>query len=581
MTLTRPLRNGHYWVYLAHGMIVSPIVSIVTFTLTTVWLSVSLGGLTYWFWGAFLPTGDGAGEWGSYVSAELPGLRRLVELDVEVVLYLIAGIVFAITLPWCWAASPGCTTSSPVACSAAGAPTISRPRCGPRRPRAAPPCRPRTQRSDASSATSTTDRSSASCACRWTSPRSSAARPPGIRMPKPQLAREAQVHAKSALDELRALSAGFAPPILQDRGLAAALGGCGRGQRPAGRRGRRSRVDTAVSPEIERNAYFVAAELLTNAVKHAGASAATLKAARAARRRRRARDARRLGRRQRPRGSASSDRARTRRAARARRGLRGMLVIDSPPGGPTTVGAHIPLAIGRHRRAAAYPGRMSGPYRLPAAGTLRVVLAEDSVLLREGLVRLFDEAGYETAGSFGDADDSSLERRTRWRTSPCSTCGCRRRSATRACAPRSGSARSCPSVGILLLSQYVEGVYAHELLAAGEGGVGYLLKDRVASLDELTDAVHRVARAARCSTRWSCASCSRRGDPLAALTPREREVLELMAEGRTNAGIAERLFIGVGAVEKNVTAIFQKLGLEDSGTDHRRVLAVLAWLQRG
>ncbi len=100
MTLTRPLRNGHYWVYLVHGMIVSPIVSIVTFTLTTVWLSVSLGGLTYWFWGIFLPRGDG-GDWGHYVAGALPWLfGGWSSWAVEVVLYLLAGIVFTITLPW-------------------------------------------------------------------------------------------------------------------------------------------------------------------------------------------------------------------------------------------------------------------------------------------------------------------------------------------------------------------------------------------------------------------------------------------------------------------------------------------------
>jgi DNA-binding NarL/FixJ family response regulator len=137
-----------------------------------------------------------------------------------------------------------------------------------------------------------------------------------------------------------------------------------------------------------------------------------------------------------------------------------------------------------------------------------------------------------------------------------------------------------PGVGVLLLSQYVEGTYAQELLSAGEGGVGYLLKDRVASLDELKDAITRVADGGTVLDPQVVRELLvRRTDPLESLTPRENEVLQLMAEGRTNAGIASRLVIGVGAVEKNVTAIFQKLGLEDSGTDHRRVLAVLAFLQ--
>jgi len=136
-------------------------------------------------------------------------------------------------------------------------------------------------------------------------------------------------------------------------------------------------------------------------------------------------------------------------------------------------------------------------------------------------------------------------------------------------------------VGILLLSQYVEVAYAQELLSAGTGGVGYLLKDRVASLDELKDAIDRIASGGTVLDPEVVAQLiGRRHDPLATLTPREREVLALMGEGRTNQAIASALVIGTGAVEKNVTAIFQKLSLDDSGTDHRRVLAVLAWLQR-
>jgi len=138
-----------------------------------------------------------------------------------------------------------------------------------------------------------------------------------------------------------------------------------------------------------------------------------------------------------------------------------------------------------------------------------------------------------------------------------------------------------PKVGILLLSQYVEVAYAQELLSAGTGGVGYLLKDRVASLEELRDAIDRIASGGTVLDPEVVAQLiGRRHDPLATLTPREREVLALMGEGRTNQAIASALVIGTGAVEKNVTAIFQKLGLDDSGTDHRRVRAVLAWLQR-
>ena len=138
-----------------------------------------------------------------------------------------------------------------------------------------------------------------------------------------------------------------------------------------------------------------------------------------------------------------------------------------------------------------------------------------------------------------------------------------------------------PGVGILLLSQYVEVAYARELLSDGRGGIGYLLKDRVASLSELQSAIERIASGGTVLDPEVVSQLlGGRQNPLELLTPREREVLTLMAEGRTNAAIAESLFIGTGAVEKNVTAIFQKLRLDDSGSDHRRVLAVLAWLQR-
>lgn len=140
--------------------------------------------------------------------------------------------------------------------------------------------------------------------------------------------------------------------------------------------------------------------------------------------------------------------------------------------------------------------------------------------------------------------------------------------------------RRWPRVGVLLLSQYVESVYAQELLASGEGGIGYLLKDRVQSLEDVRDAIQRIAAGGTVLDPQVVSQLvSLRRDPVATLTPREREVLELMAEGLTNRGIAQRLVLSIGAVEKNVTAIFSKLGLEDSGSEHRRVLAVLSWLR--
>ena len=212
---------------------------------------------------------------------------------------------------------------------------------------------------------------------------------------------------------------------------------------------------------------------------------------------------------------------------------------------------------------------------------LRVVVADDSVLLREGLVRVLVEAGVEVVGSYGDGE--SLLDALPVVAPDLIVLDVRMPPSFRDEGVRAAiRARTMqPGVGILLLSQYVEVAYARELLSDGSGGIGYLLKDRVASLAELRDAIERIASGGTVLDPEVVSQLlGRRHDPLESLTPREREVLTLMAEGRTNAAIAESLFIGTGAVEKNVTAIFQKLGLDDSGTDHRRVLAVLAWLQR-
>jgi DNA-binding NarL/FixJ family response regulator len=210
-----------------------------------------------------------------------------------------------------------------------------------------------------------------------------------------------------------------------------------------------------------------------------------------------------------------------------------------------------------------------------------VVVADDSVLLREGLVRVLAEAGVDVVGAYPDGD--SLLAALADALPDLAVLDVRMPPTFRDEGVRAAiRARDLhPGIGILLLSQYVEVTYAQELLASGAGGIGYLLKDRVASLAELDDAVQRIAAGGTVLDPEVVAQLlGRRHDPLESLTPREHEVLALMAEGRTNAAIAARLVIGVGAVEKNVTAIFQKLGLDDSGTDHRRVLAVLAWLQR-
>ena len=212
---------------------------------------------------------------------------------------------------------------------------------------------------------------------------------------------------------------------------------------------------------------------------------------------------------------------------------------------------------------------------------MRVVVADDSTLLREGVVRLLEEAGIEVAGQAADAEE--LMRKVRAhrpdvaivdvRMPPTHTDeGLRAAREIRA---------ELPEVAVLVLSQYVEVAYARELLAESAEGVGYLLKDRVADVATLTDAVHRVGSGGSVLDPEVVSQMlgrQRRDDPLAALTPREREVLGLMAEGRSNAAIAAELVVTDRAVEKHVTGIFAKLELTSSSEDHRRVLAVLRFL---
>jgi len=215
---------------------------------------------------------------------------------------------------------------------------------------------------------------------------------------------------------------------------------------------------------------------------------------------------------------------------------------------------------------------------------VRVAVADDSVLLREGLVRVLGEAGHEVDGAFGDGDEllEAVDAAVADGRAPDLVVLDVRMPPTF----RDEGVRAAlrlraehPGIGILLLSQYVEALYARELLGAGAGGVGYLLKDRVASLDELDDAVARIAAGGTVLDPEVVSHLlGRRRDPVAQLTARERDVLRLMAEGRSNPAIAAALHIGLGAVEKHITSIFAKLGLEETGSAHRRVLAVLAWL---
>jgi DNA-binding NarL/FixJ family response regulator len=213
---------------------------------------------------------------------------------------------------------------------------------------------------------------------------------------------------------------------------------------------------------------------------------------------------------------------------------------------------------------------------------VRVVVADDSVLLREGVVRLLEEKGFDVVAQAGDAED--LIRKVNAhkpdvavvdiRMPPTNTDdGLRAALEIRA---------SHPDTGVLVLSQYVEEGYALDLVGDSAGGVGYLLKDRVADVDRFVESVTRVAEGGSALDPEVVAQLvgrSRRDDPLAELTPREREVMELMAEGRSNNAIAAQMIVTERAVEKHVTSIFGKLGLPPAPEDHRRVLAVLAFLR--
>jgi DNA-binding NarL/FixJ family response regulator len=213
---------------------------------------------------------------------------------------------------------------------------------------------------------------------------------------------------------------------------------------------------------------------------------------------------------------------------------------------------------------------------------VRVVIADDSVLLREGVSRLLAEAGFEVVGQAADADE--LLREVEDKTPDVAIVDIRMpptHTDEGLQAARALRARH-PALGVLVLSQYVRPSYAFELLEDDARGVGYLLKDRVSDLDELADAVRRVGEGGSVldpSVVSQLVGRRRQGhDPVDDLSDREREVLALMAEGRTNRAIAERLFITERTVEKHVKSILQKLGIPASAEDHRRVLAVLAFL---
>ena len=215
---------------------------------------------------------------------------------------------------------------------------------------------------------------------------------------------------------------------------------------------------------------------------------------------------------------------------------------------------------------------------------MRVVIAEDQALLREGIVALLREHAFDVVAQAEDGpgllrilaghkpDVAIVD----VRLPPTFTDEGVRAAIT--------ARERHPEIGILILSQYVEPVYTAELLGAGQGGIGYLLKERAGDVPAFVDAVRRVATGGTALDREVVAELMRgRGDaddgPLAALTPREREVLGLIAEGRSNKGIGERLDVSTGVVQKHVGSLFAKLGIPDSDDDHRRILAVLTYLR--
>ena len=362
-----------------------------------------------------------------------------------------------------------------------------------------------------------------------------------------ELVGEAHHEAQRAIVELRDLVRGLHPAVLEDRGLDAALSAlAARAPIPVA-----LDVDVPARPpaSVEANAYFVVAEALTNVAKHAEAH------------------------------TASVD-------VHTVNGYLRIEVADDGRGGADAAkGSGL---AGLADRAAAVDGAFSvvSPARRRNDGdrgaAVRIVIAEDSVLLRDGLTRLLAERGHEVVATAGDAVEllAAVAREAPdvaivdVRMPPTFTDeGVRAALELR---------ERNPALAVLVLSQYVEERYAGELLARDARGVGYLLKDSVTETRDFLEAVDRVAAGGTAidpEVVSQLLARARRGDPLDDLSPREREVLSLMAEGRSNAAIAARLVVTERAVEKHVSSIFAKLRLPPAEGDHRRVLAVLRYLE--
>ena len=360
-----------------------------------------------------------------------------------------------------------------------------------------------------------------------------------------ELVEKARGEARLAMGELRDLARGIRPALLSERGLGEAIGAL------AARTSLPTTVevdlDGRLPAPVELAAYFTVAEALTNAVKHARARSAKVRLWR---------ENGRL------RIEVRDDGLRRRQPQRPR--------ARRPAQAP-----------GRARRHAGH--RLAGrrPHRPVCGGPVRVVIAEDLALLREGISRLLNDHGFEVVAAVADGD-AFLAAVDEHRPDVCVVDvrlppGFKDEGVRAALEAR----RRIEGLPILVLSQYVERTYAAELLSDGRGGVGYLLKDRVAEVRDFVEAVRRVAEGGTALDPEAVSQLLGQRDdgPLDELTPRERDVLGLMAEGRTNVAIAEELVVTEGAVEKHVSNIFMKLGLPPSEHDHRRVLAVLTWMR--
>jgi PAS domain S-box-containing protein len=370
---------------------------------------------------------------------------------------------------------------------------------------------------------------------------------------------------EAAIEELRRLAQGIHPAELSESGLAAALSSLA--QRSA------VPVDVTINnagrmaPEIESAAYFIATEATTNAVKHASATHIEIEVARAG-------NELRVTVTDDGSGGASLDAATGLQGLRDRaEAIGGDLTIDSPTGGPTSLIATLPLFHAR---------RSTGRTETH----LRVVLADDAAVVRQALAELLGRSGVEVVAQAGDAP-ALLEEVERHAPDMAVVDIHMPPTQTREGVSAAIDIRDrFPGVGILLLSSYVEPTEAMDLFTAcAASGVGYLLKDSVVNVDQLLDALERISEGEIVLDSKLVVDLLLKGGgepgPLDALTPREREVLALMAEGRSNAGIARTLWLAEGTVEKHVKNIFSHLGLSDTPDDHRRVLAVIAFLEAG